>query len=43
MDRESLLKIADFAEKHDLIVISDEIYCELTYEAGTPVLHLFRA
>ena len=32
MDRESLLKIADFAEKHDLIVISDEIYCELTYE-----------
>ena len=32
MDRESLLKIAEFAEKHDLIVVSDEIYCELTYE-----------
>ncbi len=32
MTREDLLKIADFAEKHDLIVISDEIYSELTYE-----------
>ncbi len=31
MTREDLLKIADFAEKHDLIVISDEIYGELTY------------
>ncbi len=34
MDRESLLKIAEFAEKHDLIVISDEIYCDLTYEGN---------
>ncbi len=32
MDRESLEKIAEFVEKHDLIVVSDEIYCELTYE-----------
>lgn len=32
MDRESLVKIADFAQKHDLVVISDEIYCDLTYE-----------
>ena len=32
MTREDLLKIADFAEMHDLIVISDEIYSELTYE-----------
>lgn len=32
MDRESLEKIAVFAEKHDLIVIADEIYCDLTYE-----------
>lgn len=31
MERADLLKIADFAEKHDLIVISDEIYGELTY------------
>ena len=31
MTREDLLKIADFAEKHDLIVISDEIYGDLTY------------
>lgn len=32
MDRKSLEEIAAFAEKHDLIVISDEIYCDLTYE-----------
>ena len=32
MDKESLLEIAKFAEKHDLVVISDEIYCDLTYE-----------
>ena len=31
MTREDLLKIADFVEKHDLIVISDEIYGDLTY------------
>lgn len=31
MDRESLEKIAAFVKKHDLIVVSDEIYCELTY------------
>lgn len=31
MPREDLLEIAAFAEKHDLIVVSDEIYCELTY------------
>lgn len=31
MDYETLEKIADFAEKHDLIVISDEIYCNLIY------------
>jgi aminotransferase len=32
MTREELLKIAEFATKHDLIVISDEIYGDLTYE-----------
>lgn len=32
MDRASLEAVAAFAKKHDLIVISDEIYCELTYE-----------
>lgn len=32
MDRDSLEKVAAFAEKHDLIVIADEIYCDLTYE-----------
>ena len=31
MNREQLLKIAAFAEKHDLIVISDELYADLTY------------
>ena len=32
MDREELTALANVAIKHDLIVISDEIYCELTYE-----------
>ncbi|MDU4961554.1 MAG: aminotransferase class I/II-fold pyridoxal phosphate-dependent enzyme [Sporomusaceae bacterium] len=32
MPREELLKIAAFASKHDLIVISDEIYGDLTYD-----------
>lgn len=32
MPREDLAKIADFADRHDLIVISDEIYGDLTYE-----------
>ena len=31
MTRDDLLKLADFAEKHDLIVISDEIYGDLSY------------
>ena len=31
MTREDLLAIADFATQHDLIVISDEIYGDLTY------------
>lgn len=32
MDREELTALAEVAIKHDLIVISDEIYCELSYE-----------
>lgn len=32
MPREELLKIAEFAKKHDLIVLSDEIYSKLTYD-----------
>ncbi len=31
MTRKDLLAVANFAEKHDLIVISDEIYGDLTY------------
>ena len=31
MEREDLMKIARVAEKHDLLVLSDEIYSELTY------------
>lgn len=31
MTKEDLEPIAEFAEKHDLMVISDEIYSELTY------------
>jgi aminotransferase len=33
MPKEELLRIAEFAAKHDLIVISDEIYANLTYDA----------
>ena len=32
MSRRDLMRIAEFAEKHDLIVISDEIYGDLTYD-----------
>lgn len=31
MTAEELAPIAEFAKQHDLIVLSDEIYCELTY------------
>ncbi|MDE6189084.1 MAG: aminotransferase class I/II-fold pyridoxal phosphate-dependent enzyme [Clostridia bacterium] len=31
MPRESLEQIAKVVKKHDLLVISDEIYCEMTY------------
>lgn len=32
LNKEDLEKIADIIEKHDLLVISDEIYAELTYD-----------
>jgi aminotransferase len=32
LNREELMEIAVIIEKHDLIVVSDEIYAELTYE-----------
>ncbi|MGM9567060.1 MAG: aminotransferase class I/II-fold pyridoxal phosphate-dependent enzyme [Clostridia bacterium] len=32
MDYDELTALAEVAQKHDLIVISDEIYCELSYE-----------
>ncbi|MGJ7920085.1 aminotransferase [Neobacillus sp. LXY-4] len=32
LSREDLLEIARFAEKHDLLVITDEIYAELVYD-----------
>ena len=37
MEREDLLAIAKFAEEHDLFVISDEIYGELTYGDRDPI------
>lgn len=37
MSRDDLLAIAKFAEKHDLIVISDEIYSALTYTEQGPI------
>ncbi|HZW84135.1 MAG TPA: aminotransferase class I/II-fold pyridoxal phosphate-dependent enzyme [Candidatus Deferrimicrobium sp.] len=36
MTEAELLEIAKIAERHNLIVVSDEIYAELTYD-GTPV------
>ncbi|TXC91264.1 aminotransferase [Metabacillus litoralis] len=32
LEHEELVKIAEIIEKHDLLVISDEIYAELTYD-----------
>lgn len=32
MDHDDLKALVDIIKKHDLIVISDEIYCELTYQ-----------
>lgn len=32
MDHDDLKALVDMIKKHDLIVISDEIYCELTYQ-----------
>ena len=37
MHRSDLMKIAAVAEKHDLLVISDEIYAELTYGDDKPI------
>ena len=31
MTKEELEPIAEFAKEHDIVVISDEIYSELTY------------
>lgn len=32
LSRQNLIEIAKFAEKHDLLIISDEIYAELVYD-----------
>lgn len=32
MEREEMEAVAAFAKEHDLIVLSDEIYCDLTYD-----------
>jgi aminotransferase len=34
LDREDTEALADFALRHDLLVITDEVYSELTYEDG---------
>ena len=45
MQREDLLPIADFVREHDLLVLADEIYSDLTYGgthtsfAGLPDMH----
>lgn len=33
---EDVEALADFAIRHDLVIISDEVYSELTYEGGRP-------
>ena len=33
LNREEILEILEFAKKHDLIVLADEVYSELNYEA----------
>lgn len=38
MNREGMLKIAAIAEKHDLIVVSDEIYDRLVYDGHEHVM-----
>lgn len=37
MEKSDLEAIADVIERHDLLVISDEIYCELVYDGHTHV------
>ncbi|MEI7900774.1 MAG: aminotransferase class I/II-fold pyridoxal phosphate-dependent enzyme [bacterium] len=34
LDQQDVEALADFAVRHDLLVISDEVYSELTYEGG---------
>ena len=34
LGRKDMLEILKFAEKHDLIILADEVYSELNYEAG---------
>ena len=37
LSRDDMLAILRFAEKHDLIVLSDEVYSELNYEGAQPL------
>ena len=41
LSREDMAAILAFAEKHDLIVLADEVYSELNYEADEPPLASF--
>lgn len=40
LDRKSLEGIADVAKKHDLLVLSDEIYERLTYDEDKPAISI---
>ena len=40
LDRVSLEKIAEIANKHDLLVLSDEIYERLTYDEDKPAISI---
>jgi cystathionine beta-lyase len=37
---EELRDVAEFAERHDLILVSDEVHCDLIYDDGTGTRHI---
>lgn len=41
LSRRDMAEILDFAERHDLVVLSDEVYSELNYEVDDPPLPSF--
>jgi aminotransferase len=40
MDNNDLSRLADCLKDHDIVVLSDEIYAELTYDGANPAAHV---